>query len=400
LTIYISGVAIMKSVLLGVLACFLMISMAFGGQNENASILADLNYNETGNQGVTQTDAPGVGIRVYFEVRIANSSQLDTYGFEVVYQKDDFIFEAAWADNVKSDDEEQNLLRVNGANLIDPGLVVDSTNAVASVRFSRSSTNTVAGQAPSGEGLLALFRFKTKVAAPRSITFRAVDWYDVDGIKDECKAENLGEVLFGGGSLPVELSSFHAIYSEARVELQWITESESNSWGFNVYRSLDKDKNYSQINARLIKAAGNSTQRRIYRFQDNRVEEDITYWYQLQQIDIDGATQFFGPISMSTSSAISHVPQLFDFYENYPNPFNPSTTLQFDLPSSEHVLMEIFDISGKKVKTLVDEQLSAGSYPVLWDGTNFDNQQVSAGAYFCRIIAGSFQQVNKMMLLK
>jgi len=390
----------MKRMLQGVFAGLLIMSALFAGQNENAAISIDLNYEQTGNQGVTRTDAPGAGVRVYFEVRVDNCSQLDTYGFDVVYQKEDWIFESAWGDNVKSDDEEENILRLHGATIIDPGIVVDSSTAVSSVHFSRSSTNTDPALAPSGEGLLALFRFKTKVAAPRGITFRSVDWYDADGIKDECAETNIGDVQFGGGSLPVELSSFQAVYGKDGVELVWITESESNAWGFNIHRSLDKDKNYSQINPGLIRAAGNSTQRHIYRFVDKRIEENATYWYLLEQVDIDGATQTFGPTSVTTVAAVYSTPQVFKFYGSYPNPFNPLTTIRFDLPEAGYVLLQIFDLSGKRVKTLIDGERASGTHSVVWDGTNFDNQQVGAGAYFCRIVAGSNQQVNKMMFLK
>ena len=389
----------MKSFIASVIVGFGLFSAVYAGQNENASVSMDLNYQQTGNQGVTETDAPGVGVKIYFEVRVDNCSQLDTYGFDLLYQKDDLIFESAWADNVKSDDEEQNILHANGATIIDPGIVVDSSAAVASVHFSRSSTNADPALAASGEGLLGLFRFKSKVAAPRGITFDAVDWYDADGIKDECKNENKGQVQFGGGSLPVELSAFQASFDGRAILLAWITESESNSWGFNIYRSLDKDKNYSQINAGLIRAAGNSTQQNNYQFHDVRIEKNSTYWYKLEQIDIDGAARYFGPVSATTSSEAAGVPQTFEFYSNYPNPFNPTTTIRFDLPSAEHVLLQVFDISGKKVKTLVNEQRSAGSYSLVWDGTNIDNQQVGAGAYFCRLVAGSFKRVNKMMLL-
>ena len=390
----------MKSVLLGVLAGILMISVLVAGQNENASVSFDLNYQQTGNQGVTQTDAPGVGVKVYFEVRVDNCSQLDTYGFDILYQKDDLIFEAAWADNVKSDDEEQNVLRANSASIIDPGIVVDSSSAVASLHFSRSSTNTDAALAPSGEGLLGLFRFKTKVAAPRGISFAAVDGYDVNGITDECKDANKGDVQFGGGSLPVELSNFSASFDGAVFELYWTTDSEKNSWGFHVYRSLDKDKNFSQINAGLIRAAGNSTQRTSYRFRDTRVEKNRTYWYKLEQIDIDGAARTYGPVSATTTGELSKAPQTFEFYSNYPNPFNPTTTIRFDLPTAENVLLQIFDVSGKEVRTLINGKRGAGAYSLVWDGTNIDNQPVVAGAYFCRLVAGSFTTVNKMMLLR
>ena len=85
----------------------------------------------------------------------------------------------------------------------------------------------------------------------------------------------------------------------------------------------------------------------------------------------------------------------FVLYSNYPNPFNPSTTLKFDIPSKSHVTMNIFDLLGRKVSTLVDEVKSEGTYDI-----HFDGNTLSSGLYFCRLQAGNRVVTQKLVLLK
>jgi len=80
---------------------------------------------------------------------------------------------------------------------------------------------------------------------------------------------------------------------------------------------------------------------------------------------------------------------------NYPNPFNPATEISFSLPSASHVKLEIFNVMGQKVGTLVDGQLEAGEHVVRWDGS-----EAASGVYFYRLQAGDFVETKKMMLLK
>ena len=94
------------------------------------------------------------------------------------------------------------------------------------------------------------------------------------------------------------------------------------------------------------------------------------------------------------------IPGRYKLFQNHPNPFNPITTLQYDLPEDVNVKIMIYDLMGREVKTLVNNQLSAGYKSVSWNAKNNLGQPVSAGMYLYRISAGDFQSVKKMVLLK
>ncbi len=95
------------------------------------------------------------------------------------------------------------------------------------------------------------------------------------------------------------------------------------------------------------------------------------------------------------------VPTTYALEQNYPNPFNPSTKIRFALPKEEHVKLEIFDVTGALVKTLLNEAVRAGNMEVTWDGTNTNGARVTSGMYFYRLVAGSsFVTSKKMLLLK
>jgi hypothetical protein len=89
------------------------------------------------------------------------------------------------------------------------------------------------------------------------------------------------------------------------------------------------------------------------------------------------------------------VPMVFKLYNNYPNPFNPSTTIKYDVPKNSFVQMTIFDLLGREVDKLVNQNLTAGRYEVVWDGGKF-----ASGAYFYKLEAGDFVDVKKMILVK
>jgi hypothetical protein len=94
------------------------------------------------------------------------------------------------------------------------------------------------------------------------------------------------------------------------------------------------------------------------------------------------------------------LPITYNLYNAYPNPFNPTTTIRYDLPLGTDVHLVVFDILGREVRTLVNKKQEAGFKSVKWNGKNDMGQTVSAGMYFYRIQAGSFSKVQKMVLLK
>ena len=94
------------------------------------------------------------------------------------------------------------------------------------------------------------------------------------------------------------------------------------------------------------------------------------------------------------------IPEAFALHPNYPNPFNPSTTISYDLPEQAHVTLGIYDLLGKQIKTLANQSQDAGRRIAVWDGTDDLGRQVSAGVYLYRIQAGEFTHTRKMLLLK
>jgi hypothetical protein len=108
-------------------------------------------------------------------------------------------------------------------------------------------------------------------------------------------------------------------------------------------------------------------------------------------MDTDGSVHF----SQEIEIALSAIPSVFDLKQNYPNPFNPSTTISFNVPQGEHVLLRVFTMLGQEVATLVNERREAGSYSVQFSANN-----LAAGQYFYRIKAGEFVDVKRMTLIK
>lgn len=97
---------------------------------------------------------------------------------------------------------------------------------------------------------------------------------------------------------------------------------------------------------------------------------------------------------------LTEVPTSYRLLNNYPNPFNPTTTIEFDIPQSENVSLNIFNINGELVRTLAGEKLQAGHYIKVWDGINDKGNQVSSGIYIYKLTAGRFNHAVKMVLMK
>ena len=94
------------------------------------------------------------------------------------------------------------------------------------------------------------------------------------------------------------------------------------------------------------------------------------------------------------------IPETYILNQNYPNPFNPETTIEFGLPTSSYVTLKVYDILGREIKTLVNEEKQNGYYIINWDGRNSSGLRVSSGIYFYIIKAGDFVQAKKMVRLK
>ncbi len=202
------------------------------------------------------------------------------------------------------------------------------------------------------------------------------------------------ELAFGSTTevLPVELTSFVGTAKGNRVELVWKTASELNNDRFEVERSRD---NITFTKIGFVRGSGTTTEAKEYRFVDEQVSGNL--YYRLKQVDFDGAFAYSPVIEVRVAP-----PTEFALEQNYPNPFNPTTAIRYQLPVNSDVKLEVYDVLGKKVATLVNGRQEAGIYTYTLNAST-----LSSGVYFYRLQAGgatngasSFVQTKKMMLVK
>ena len=96
----------------------------------------------------------------------------------------------------------------------------------------------------------------------------------------------------------------------------------------------------------------------------------------------------------------SDLPEEFALKANYPNPFNPTTTIAFDVPEATDVTLEVYDMMGRRVATLISGQLNAGRYEAVWNARSDAGSMVASGVYIYRLRAGSFESTKQMVLMK
>jgi hypothetical protein len=201
------------------------------------------------------------------------------------------------------------------------------------------------------------------------------------------------------GALPVELTSFTASSSENAVNLNWVTATEVNNFGFEIERKIvGTSRDLSEIWATIsfIKGNGNSNSPKEYSFTD-KPSENGKYYYRLKQMDNDGKFEYSNEIEVD----INLLPTEFVLSQNYPNPFNPSTVISYQLSAFSNVKLTVYDLLGNEVTVLVNKEQEAGVYNFEWNGSG-----LSSGVYYYKINAVSpngeqnFTSVKKMLLLK
>jgi len=186
--------------------------------------------------------------------------------------------------------------------------------------------------------------------------------------------------------VPVELTSFSAQFVSDRVELNWITATETNNFGFEIQR---RDDSSAYETLAFVNGNGTTTNRVTYNYTDQNLYSG-RYYYRLKQIDFDGTFKYSDEIMVD-------IPVLsgFRLYQNYPNPFNPSTRIKFYSPLQTNVKIVLFDILGNEIKTLLNKEVNQGTYELELDGSN-----LASGMYFVKMFSNLNQQVIKISLIK
>ncbi|RQW79790.1 MAG: T9SS C-terminal target domain-containing protein, partial [Geobacter sp.] len=196
-------------------------------------------------------------------------------------------------------------------------------------------------------------------------------------------------------NIPVELSSFTASVQKNSVLLNWTTATELNNNGFEIERtsipnskSEFRNSNWTKIG--FVPGRGTTTEISSYSFKDENLISGF-YNYRIKQIDYDGSYKYY---DLEETVEISS-PFGFELAQNYPNPFNPSTAIGFSIPQKGLVTLKVFDVLGKEVLTMINEEIESGYHKI-----DFDARSLSSGVYYYQIKTGSFIETRKMVLLK
>lgn len=191
--------------------------------------------------------------------------------------------------------------------------------------------------------------------------------------------------------LPVELTGFNVISKGSNIELNWLTATEVNNKGFEIERKTDSI--WKTIG--FVSGKGTTTNQSKYCFTDDlkNVSYDGSITYRLKQVDYNGTYKYSKEVSVEVNSS----PVSYSLMQNYPNPFNPATFIKYSVKENTHVILNVFDVLGREVSTLLDEEKPAGTYTINFDAAKAG---LSSGTYFYTLKAGNFVQTKKMLLLK
>ena len=202
-------------------------------------------------------------------------------------------------------------------------------------------------------------------------------------------------------TLLVIIISFIATHSGvSTVKITWATQSEINIRGYYIYRSTQADLN-TAINLNYLIPATNSSQLQIYTYTD-QVPANNIYYYWLEVVDWDGYNSFYGPAIVEVDDNGNQTPPLSvkaGFYSFSPNPFDSRTKIFYGIPSRSHVLMQVYNIKGQYVRTLVNEIKDSGNFDLFWDGRDENGNLLANGNYILHLVASGNSWTKKITIL-
>ena len=195
------------------------------------------------------------------------------------------------------------------------------------------------------------------------------------------------EITILGNQVPVLFSAFTAVPRGGGVDVAWELQSGEAMESYTLYRRDGGDASPRAITQGPVTTTTGS-------YFDDSVLPGRTYQYELEIKTTDGDV-FRSPIAKATTTAAK-----LALHQNVPNPFNPQTSIRYDLPSSARVRLTIVDVAGRRVRTLVDEQQTPGSREAIWTGRDDMGNSVASGVYFSVLDVGKERLTRKLVLLK
>ncbi|MCD4829660.1 MAG: T9SS type A sorting domain-containing protein [Candidatus Cloacimonetes bacterium] len=233
-----------------------------------------------------------------------------------------------------------------------------------------------------------------------------------DGYNAAVSAEMADALFYATDHLPVfaDFTSIESVSLEMlayRVEdvtrsplLSWITRAESDMLGFNVLHAPTDDLGDAQVVTGSVIPAYNSMGENYYGFE---APADFGYnYYWLEMVGMDGTTAFTNSLQFYSTPVTDDTtpPIVVNLGQNWPNPFNPSTTIEYAVSAPATVELSVFNLRGQRVATLVRDEMPAGSHRAQWSGQDSSGNPVASGVYVCRLSVGDEVRFRKMVLTK
>jgi hypothetical protein len=200
--------------------------------------------------------------------------------------------------------------------------------------------------------------------------------------------------------LPVQLVSFAVTISREGpgAKLEWQTVSEVHNFGFYIQRKGAGDTTFTEIANSFVEGHNTTTRSNAYTFVDLTLHQAGTYHYRLRQVDLDGSVHFSDSreVTVSQDAIIELAPRVFSLLQNYPNPFNPETRIKFCVEQTSATRLQLFDVTGRLVRTLFDDRAEAGRYYIVpVNGSN-----LATGAYYYVLRSADKKAVGKMLMIR
>jgi hypothetical protein len=185
--------------------------------------------------------------------------------------------------------------------------------------------------------------------------------------------------------LPVELLSFTATAGDAAATLRWTTASETNNSHFEITRD--------GVTVSRIEAVNSPTGSR-YAWEDRGLTNGTTYAYTLVSVDLNGSREQLARTTATPRSNEAIITE-YALYQNFPNPFNPTTSITFSLAADGFVTLKLYDVAGQEVATVVSGEMTAGRHAITYDASG-----LPSGMYLCHMAVNGFSATKKMLLMK
>ncbi|RPI01127.1 MAG: T9SS C-terminal target domain-containing protein [Calditrichaeota bacterium] len=229
----------------------------------------------------------------------------------------------------------------------------------------------------------------------------------VDNIENSLDAAHKGKMGAGRVNaynavndepIAVKLSSFEtAPQEDGSTLISWQTHSESDIAGFFVQKSQSAGHPFQRLHTHMIAAKGDDASGAHYSFIEQESKSQRCF-YRLELCELDGQSSFSASIEISPSSVVPA--STLALHANYPNPFNPITTISYDMADDASVQLEIFDASGRRVCVLVNATQTVGRYNLSWNGLDAFGDPVASGIYIARLTSNGACRTQKMILAR